>query len=59
MAAVVPVWQLEEWRRRRENFFGMIEEVWKKNKKGRPQVIEREVQEAVRAVRARAALRKR
>ncbi len=49
MAAVVPVWQLEGWRKRRERLFAMVEEVWKKNKKEKPEVIEREVQEAVRA----------
>ena len=59
MAAVVPVWQLEGWRKRRERLFGMVEEVWKKNKKEKPEVIEREVQEAVRAARAKATLRRR
>lgn len=59
MAAVIPVWQLEERRKRRERLFGMVEEVWEKNKKERPEVIEREVQEAVRTVRARAASRRR
>ncbi len=59
MAAVVPVWQLEGWRKRRERLFGMVEEVWKKNKKEKPEIIEREVQEAVRAARAKATLRRR
>ncbi len=59
MAAVVPVWQLEGWRKRRERLFGMVEEVWKKNKKEKPEVIEREVQEAVRSVRAKATPRRR
>lgn len=59
MAAVVPVWQLEGWHKRRERLFGMVEEVWKKNKKEKPEVIEREVQEAVRAVRAKATPRRR
>ncbi len=59
MAAVVPVWQLEGWGKRRERLFGMVEEVWKKNKKEKPEVIEREVQEAVRAVRAKATPRRR
>jgi prevent-host-death family protein len=55
MAAVVPVWQLEEWQKRRERLFGMIEEVWNKNKKVKPEVIEREVAAAVRAVRRKPA----
>ncbi len=58
MAAVVPIWQLEEWQKRRERFFGMVEELWQKNKKVKPEVIEREVQEAVRTVRAKANRRK-
>lgn len=36
----------------------MIEEVWQRNKKVKPEVIEREVGEAVRAVRAKASRRK-
>ncbi len=58
MAAVVPIWQLEEWQKRREQFFGMVAELWQKNKKVKPEVIEREVQEAVRTVRAKANRRK-
>jgi len=58
MAAVVPVWQLEEWQKRRKRFFGMVDELWKKNKKVKPEVIEREVAEALRAVRAKATRRK-
>ena len=59
MAAVVPLWQLEERRTRKNRFFGMVKEVWRKNKKEKPEDIEDEVQEAVRAVRAEAARRKR
>jgi prevent-host-death family protein len=59
MAAVIPVWQLEERRKRRKRLFVMIEEVWQKNKNEKAEVIEREVQEAVRTVRARAASRRR
>lgn len=58
MAAVVPVWQLEEWQKRRERFFGAVEEIWKKNKKVKPAVIEREVRETIQAVRAKASRRK-
>jgi prevent-host-death family protein len=54
MAAVIPVWQLKEQRERRERFFGMIEAVGKNTKKARPGMIEREVREAVQAVRVRA-----
>ena len=58
MAAVVPVWQLEEWQKRRQRFFGMVGELWQKNKKVKPDVIEREVEDASRAVRAKATRRK-
>jgi len=36
----------------------MVEDLWKKNKKVKSEVIEREIQEAVRAVRAKAIRRK-
>lgn len=54
MAAVVPVWQVEERTKRHERFFGMMEEVWRKNKKVNPATLEREVAAAVRAVRTEA-----
>ena len=54
MAAVVPVWQVEERTKRRERFFSMMEEVWRKNKKVKPATLEREVAAAVRAVRTEA-----
>ncbi len=47
MAAVVPVWQLDEWRKRRERFFGMVNRVWQRNKRLKPKAIEEEVKEAV------------
>ena len=58
MAAVVPVWQLEEWQKRRQRFFGMVGGLWQRNKKEKPDVIEREVEDAGRAVRAKATRRK-
>src|SRR3989338_7234129 len=58
MAAVVPVWQLEEWQKRRDRFFGMVEGLRRKNKAVKPEGIEREVKEAVRAVRAKTTRRK-
>jgi prevent-host-death family protein len=58
MAAVVPVWQLEEWQKRRQRFFGMVGELWQRNKKVTPDVIEREVEDAGRTVRAKATRRK-
>jgi prevent-host-death family protein len=58
MAAVVPLWQLEEWQKRREQFFAAVEEMQQHNLKVKPEVIEREVQEAIRAVRTKASRRK-
>src|SRR3990172_1750670 len=58
MAAVVPIWRLEEWQKRRQRFFGMVGELWEKNKSVRPDVIEQEVEEATRAARAKATRRK-
>jgi prevent-host-death family protein len=54
MAAVVPLWQLEEWQKRREQFFTAVEEVQQQNQKVKPEVIEKEVREAIRAVRTKA-----
>jgi hypothetical protein len=54
MAAVVPVWQLKEWRERRARFFGMVDDLRSKGKKMKPEVVEREVADAIRAVRAKA-----
>ena len=58
MAAVVPVWQLEEWQKRRERLFGMVKELRRKSRAVKSEVIEREVEEAVRAVREKTARRK-
>lgn len=53
LAAVVPLWQLEARKERRERVFGMIESVWKKSAKVKPAIVEREVEEALRSVRSR------
>lgn len=53
MAAVVPIWQLEQWQKRREQFFGTVDEIRQRNRKVKPEVIEREVQEAVKAARVK------
>jgi hypothetical protein len=54
MAAVVPVWQFEEWQQRREQFFAMIDAVHARNAEVPPEVIEQEIAEAVHAVRQQA-----
>ena len=58
MAAVVPLWQFEEWQKRRARFFETVEEAQQQNQKVKPEVVEREVAEAVRAVRTKATRRK-
>lgn len=58
MAAVVPVWQVEERKKRRDRFFRMVGEVWQKNKNVKPEAIEREVEAAIQAVRTRTARRR-
>jgi prevent-host-death family protein len=52
MAAVVPVWQLKEWRARRDRFFARIDASRRRSRKARPQTIAREVAEAVETTRA-------
>lgn len=47
MAAMIPLWELQEWQDRREGFFGQMEEVWEKNKKVPSAILEQEVSEAV------------
>ena len=54
MAAVVPVWQFEEWQQRREQFFAMIDAVHARNAEMPTEVIEQEIAEAVHAVRQQA-----
>ncbi|HSD52193.1 MAG TPA: type II toxin-antitoxin system prevent-host-death family antitoxin [Candidatus Methylomirabilis sp.] len=58
MAVVVPVWQLEEWQKRRDRFLGMVGELWRKTKRVKPEAIERDVEEAMRAVHTKSARRK-
>jgi prevent-host-death family protein len=58
MAAVVPLWQLEERSQRRERLSATVGKVWQSNAKVQPIVIEREVQRAVRSVRSRAGRKK-
>ena len=58
MAAVVPLWQLEAWQKRREQFFAAVEEVQQHNQTVKPEVIEQEVREAIRSVRTKTSRRK-
>ena len=51
MAAVVPVEQYEQWRREREAFFELVDEIRGGNKKVRPESIEEDIAAAKRQAR--------
>ena len=51
MAAVVPLWQLEEWRNRRDRFFSMVQDAWKRNRTRNPKALTKDVKDAIKAVR--------
>ena len=53
MAAVVPLKVLEDYETNKEELFGLIKKAQRRNKRVKPEVVEREVAEAVRSVRAR------
>ena len=59
MAAVVPLWQLEDRSQRRERLSANVRKVWRSNAKVQATVIEREVEEAVRTIRTRPGRKKR
>lgn len=51
MAAVVPVWQLKEWRARRDRFFAKIDAVRRKSPGAKSRAIGRDVAEAIKETR--------
>jgi len=53
MAAVVPVEQYEQWRREREEFFALVDEVRGRNRDVEAQEVARDVAATVRATRKR------
>lgn len=55
MAAVVPLKFLEKYQESRDRLVGVIRKAQARNRKVSPRVLEREVNEAVRAVRTRKA----
>jgi antitoxin (DNA-binding transcriptional repressor) of toxin-antitoxin stability system len=46
MAAIIPVWQFEQWNVKREAFFGMISKVRYRNRKASERVLHKETREA-------------
>jgi len=51
MAAIVPLWQIQERSQLRARLFQKIQSVWDANRTVKPEIVEREVAEAVAAVR--------
>ena len=47
MAAVIPVWQFEQWKEKREAFFKMIDKVRQRNKKVSQKTLEKEIRQAI------------
>jgi prevent-host-death family protein len=58
MAAVIPLWQLEDRSKRRERVWAKVQKAWKTTAQTKPAVIEREVERAVRAVRVQSGRKK-
>lgn len=58
MAAVVPLWQLEEWQKRQERFFGAVDEVRERNTDADPETVAQDVTKAVTATRKQSSRRK-
>jgi hypothetical protein len=52
MAAIVPLWHLEEWLKRRDQLFGMVDEVRQRQQNATPKVIEEDIQDAIHTIRA-------
>lgn len=53
MAAVVPLWQLQTREKHKQRLFDMLDSVWKSTPPAKPAIVDREVAEAVRAVRSK------
>jgi prevent-host-death family protein len=53
MAALVPLDLYENWQELREQFFALIEDAQKRNQDVKSEVIEKEIGDAIRAVRQR------
>ncbi len=47
MAAVIPVWQFEQWKEKREAFFKMLNKVRQRNRRVSEKTLEKEVSEAI------------
>lgn len=47
MAAVIPVWQLEQWKEKREAFFRMVNKVRRRNRRVSQKTLQKEIKEAV------------
>jgi len=48
MAVVVPIEQFEQWRKKRREFFALIDKIRKRNEGKAPAQIERDTEESLR-----------
>ncbi len=46
-AAVIPIWQYEQWKEKRRVFFEMIERLRKANRNTNPKTLQKDIAEAV------------
>jgi prevent-host-death family protein len=53
MAALVPLWQVQARNKHQERVFGMLDKLWESRSVAKSATLEREVAEAVRAVRSK------
>jgi prevent-host-death family protein len=58
MAALVPIWQVQARKKHQERVFGMLDKLWKSRSAPKSAAVEREVAEAVRAVRSKSVRKK-
>ena len=58
MAAVVPLWQVQTRKKHQERVSGMLDKLWDTQPPAKSTTVEREVSEAVRAVRTKTVRKK-
>jgi prevent-host-death family protein len=46
-AAVIPIWQFEQWKEKRRVFFEMIQRLRKANRNTHPKALQKDIEEAV------------
>lgn len=46
-AAVIPIWQFNQWKEKRRAFFKMIDQVRKANRNTNPKTLQKDIEEAI------------